>query len=158
MKRAEKQVLKAGLVNYMQAQVRIQTRILHDLRATWWRLRQRKLSIQDMGTLDPGSYPGRIKSQITLVRRARLALEAAETWNQLRTQCLVISAPTRNGEGRLINDNDPRWSSVTDDSIVLWDNNDSGPLEETRWGDLMLTDRKTVEMGADGVLRGGYPF
>lgn len=158
MKRPEKQVLKAGLVNYMQGQVRTQTRILQELRATWWRLRKACTSIQDKGTLDPGSYPGLIKSQITTVRRARLALEAAETWNQLRTACLVISSPTRNGEGRAINHNDPRWSSVTDESIVMWDNNDDGPLEETRWGDLMLTDRKTVEMGADGVLYGGYPF
>lgn len=158
MRRAEKQVLKAGLVHYLQAEVRRHVLVLQQTRATWWRLRQRRTSIQDKGTLDPHSYPGLIKAQITVLRRARLALEAAETWNQLRTQCLVISAPTRNGEGRRINDNDPRWSSVTDDSIVMWDNNDEGPLEETRWGDLMLTDRKTVEMGADGVLRGGYPF
>jgi hypothetical protein len=150
VRRAEKQALKAGLVHHLEAEVRKHTRVLEHMR--WTRKRHQA------GGHGARSYYNLIKAQIIVLRRTRLALEAGEAWNQLRMECMVISAPARNGEGRRINDNDPRWSSVTDDSIVMWDNNDDEPPEETRWGDLLLTDRKTVEMGADGVLRGGYPF
>jgi hypothetical protein len=48
--------------------------------------------------------------------------------------------------------NDPRWSLVTDDTLVDFDG------EMSRWGDLMLQDRQTVDMLEDGRLVGGYPF
>jgi hypothetical protein len=48
--------------------------------------------------------------------------------------------------------NDERWLAVTDDSLVDFDG------ETLRWGDLMLADRKTVEMQSDGRLVGGYPL
>lgn len=47
---------------------------------------------------------------------------------------------------------DPRWNAVTDDTPVDFDG------ETCRWGDLMLADRKTVEIQSDGRLVGGYPF
>lgn len=49
-------------------------------------------------------------------------------------------------------ENDPRWTAVTNDTLVEFDG------EETRWGDLMLADRKTVEIQTDGRLVGGYPL
>ena len=52
-------------------------------------------------------------------------------------------------------ENDLRWRDVTDDTPVWWDD-DKEP--SCKWGDLMLADRKTVDMTADGRLVGGYPF
>ena len=49
-------------------------------------------------------------------------------------------------------ENDLRWRLVTDDTPVCFDG------ELCRWGDLMLADRKTVDMLPDGRLVGGYPF
>jgi hypothetical protein len=47
-------------------------------------------------------------------------------------------------------EHDPRWSLVTDATLVEFEG------EMTTWGDLMLADRKTVEMLPDGRLVGGY--
>ena len=64
----------------------------------------------------------------------------------------------REGESRvhhaakIAQSNDPRWSLVTDDTLVDFDG------EMSRWGDLMVQDRKTVDMLEDGRLVGGYPF
>ena len=49
-------------------------------------------------------------------------------------------------------ENDPRWALVTDNTPVEFDG------ELCRWADLMLADRKTVEMRPDGSLVGGYPI
>lgn len=49
-------------------------------------------------------------------------------------------------------ENDERWLSVTDDTAVEFDG------EFCRWGELMLQDRKTVDMLANGRLVGGYPL
>jgi len=49
-------------------------------------------------------------------------------------------------------ENDTRWKDVTDDTLVDFDG------EMTRWGDLMVQDRKTVDMLPDGRLVGGYPL
>lgn len=47
---------------------------------------------------------------------------------------------------------EPAWAKVTDDSLV-----DFGG-QTCRWGDLMLADRKTVDLKPDGRLVGGYRF
>ena len=47
---------------------------------------------------------------------------------------------------------DPRWSEITDETPVEFDG------EICAWGDLILADRKTVDMLEDGRLIGGYPF
>jgi hypothetical protein len=47
---------------------------------------------------------------------------------------------------------DPRWNKVTDETPVEFDG------EICAWGDLMLADRKTVEITEDGRFVGGYPF
>lgn len=44
-----------------------------------------------------------------------------------------------------------------DDEIVQWSDG-NGATTFVRYGDLMMQDRKTVERGEDGVLRGGYDF
>jgi hypothetical protein len=157
VKRAEKQVLKAGLVNYMTSEVRRQERCLGYLRTAMHAQRHPVPSRRPASLTDWHGYHGLAQTQVLIIRRARLALEAAELWNQMRTQCLVISSPKLTEGGRRVNENDPRWSAVTDDSIVEWDDGD-GHKSQERWGDLMLTDRKTVEMAPDGRLVGGYPF
>jgi hypothetical protein len=49
-------------------------------------------------------------------------------------------------------ENDPRWLEVNDVTPVTFEG------KVCRWGDLMLADRKTVEMQSDGSLIGGYPL
>jgi hypothetical protein len=49
-------------------------------------------------------------------------------------------------------ENDPRWLEVTDATPVEFDG------KMTTWGELMLTDRKNVEILPDGRLVGRYPF
>jgi hypothetical protein len=49
-------------------------------------------------------------------------------------------------------ENDARWLEIADETPVEFDG------EICAWGDLMLADRKEVEMLTDGRLIGRYPF
>lgn len=177
MKRAQKEVLKAGLVNYLAAKVRENERSLRNLRESMHEARSGKKT-WSLTYFDWETFYSLATTQVLVIRRYRLALEAAETWWKLYSSCLVISAPRHGGlmrfeqqvaslpptvrkqlvEGTWDEQADPRWHDVNDDTIVWWNNNDGKPAERTRFGDLMMQDRKTVEMAPDGTLHGGYPF
>lgn len=93
MKPAEKEVLKAGLVNHLTAMVRREIRILEQVRREMHLLRSQKPSARPVTLTDWEGYKGIVNAQIMVIRRTKIALEAAEAWHQLRTNLLVISSP-----------------------------------------------------------------
>lgn len=178
MKPAEKQVLKAGMITYLESMVRREIRILEQVRREMHLLRSQKPSARPVTLTDWEGFKGIVNAQIMVIRRTRLALLAAElvygrvgddaVWDALdekeqeRTKDFArrtsIEQQLREaGRRQWDSDNDPRWKDVNDDTIVMWDKDGQTP-EPCRWGGLMQADRKTVEMHEDGSLHGGYPF
>lgn len=178
MRPGEKEVLRASMLRFAEGEVRNQSALLRQY------LYMRHPLTQGMppDRLGQIGWHSLIRTQIVAVRRAKILLEAAKLWDIMRTNSLVISAvppkhggimryeshpvftPEEDAKGRQVEEapyddgNDPRWRDVTDDTVVMWNNQNDTPEVTCRWGDLMLADRKTVEMHPDGTLHGGYPF
>lgn len=174
MRPGEKEVLKASMLHFAESEVRNQTGVLKQ----YLYMRHPLYQKRNPSLTDTKGFRDIIRTQVLAVRRAKLLLEAVKLWDTMRRNCLVVSAPKYGGiaryeqafdnvppavkqqllDGNWDEQNDPRWKEITDDTTVMWDNNDDKPEEPCRWGDLMLADRKTVVMRPDGTLHGGYPF
>lgn len=181
MKRAEKEVLRAGLESYHIGAIARARMVLEDTRRTMHGLRSEEKLVYGVLS-DWNSFYGLARAQVMVLRRAKLTLEAVSLQNRV-DETLMAVFDDRNEEerarehgrlaeierglrkagekqwndaGRVINDNDPRWSAVNDDTQVRWI--DENKSTYTTWGALDRNARKTVDMLPNGHLVGGFPF
>ncbi|MDQ6769830.1 MAG: hypothetical protein M3Z54_07580 [Gemmatimonadota bacterium] len=94
----------------------------------------------------------RLEAERRVAERERLARICAWCNEEIRNGQFSNTVALAKVHDRCAEEFNNWWSLVTDDTIVDFDG------EETRWGDLMVQDRKVCEFQPDGRLVGGYPF
>jgi hypothetical protein len=98
VRRGEKEVLRAGLLNYVQRKLQRDIESLADLRRSMHELRAGKATTWNYAFADWHTFHGLASTQVLVIRRRRLQLEAAKLWDIMRTNNLVVSAvPPRHG-------------------------------------------------------------
>jgi hypothetical protein len=186
MKAAEKEVLRAGLLHYQVAKLEREKVTLQSLRQSMHEERKGKQKSWMWALMDWQAFYDLAKTQVLVVRRARLTLEAVSLQRRVDETLMAVFDDPEEEErarehgrlaeiegaletagheqwtvrntltGKVINSNDPRWSAVGDETLVTWLN--EGPPKTLRWSELDRNARKTVEMRPDGSLVGGFPF
>lgn len=98
MRRGEKEVLRAGLVNYVQRKLQRDLATLADLRQSMHDLRTKKPSRNwQYAYADWHTFHGLASTQVLVIRRRRIQLEAAKLWDIMRTNNLIVSAAPKHG-------------------------------------------------------------
>jgi hypothetical protein len=98
VRRGEKEVLRAGLVNYVQRKLQRDLATLADLRQSMHDLRRKKPSRDwQYAYADWHTFHGLASTQVLVIRRRRLQLEAAKLWDIMRTNNLIVSAAPKHG-------------------------------------------------------------
>lgn len=91
MKRAEREVLRAGMVSYVEHMLARQVDSLHELRKSMHGKKSGKEGWSGI-LLDWETFYSLAKTQIMAIRRTQVILEAITVWHQLRSACLRVSA------------------------------------------------------------------
>jgi hypothetical protein len=97
MRRGEKEVLRAGLLNYVQRKLQRDVETLADLRRSMHDLRAGRSTAWHYAFADWHTFHGLASTQVLVIRRRRLQLEAAKLWDVMRTNNLIVSAAPKHG-------------------------------------------------------------
>jgi hypothetical protein len=154
VKRGEKEVLRAGLVNYVQRKLQRDIESLADLRRSMHDLRAGRATTWNYAFADWHTFHGLASTQVLVIRRRRLQLEAAKLWDNMRRNCLVVSAPKYGGVSRFEQQRDP--DPASEEACIARMKADEGRIADLPDPDLCpLEELEDDMLEACANLKGG---